>query len=394
MTEYLVGLVVYGLLLVAIAWVGWRRVGDDSDYVLGGRKLRWFVVGLSAGATGMSGWLMLGLPGEVYQVGGSSFWLLLGLVLGIALNWRLVAGPLRDRSAALGDALTIPVFLSARAGSVEGEGLFSTPSLVRRVSGLIVLIFLGLYAATGMVAGGKLFVHVFGLEYQLGVMLIAGTVVFYSLMGGFLSISWSDVLQGLMMVVLLLLTTFLLSGLDTESRLTPEQVAHFANPLLTAEGTAVGWLVIVSGLSWGLGYFGQPHILARFKAMESSAQARRAAPLALMWSTICMSCAAYIGFTARLGLDLPDPERALAYFIELLYNPWIAGFAFAAVLAAMMSTADSQLLVAATAFTHDLLEGERHRSLLLDRLALAGLTVVALLLAMDPDNTVFNLVGA
>ena len=264
---------------------------------------------------------------------------------------------------------------------------------MRRVSGLIVLIFLGLYAATGMVAGGKLFVHVFGLEYQLGVMLIAGTVVFYSLMGGFLSISWSDVLQGLMMVVLLLLTTFLLFGLDTEPRLTPEQVAHFANPLLTAEGAAIGWVVIVSGLSWGLGYFGQPHILARFKAMESSAQARRAAPLALLWSTVCMSCAAYIGFTARLGLDLPDPERALAYFIELLYNPWIAGFAFAAVLAAMMSTADSQLLVAATAFTHDLLEGERHRSLLFDRLALAGLTVVALLLAMDPDNTVFNLVA-
>lgn len=390
MSAYLPGLALYVLCLVLIAWIGWRGVANVADYVLGGRRLNWFTTAMSAGATGMSGWIMLGLPGEAYSVGGGVLWLVLGLALGMTGNWLLVARRLRALSEKAGDALTLPVFLSVRAGAAEADGWRSVPSLVRRCSGISILIFLGLYAATGMVAGGKLLDSVFGLQYQLGVLLISAMVLLYSLLGGFLSISWTDVLQALLMFLVLSITAVLASGVDVSAvRLADDYYSLLRN----ADGTAIGLVAVVSGLSWGLGYFGQPHILARFMAMRSPQQQRGAFPLATSWSILGMLCAVSVGISAREQLQLADAETALLVFIEILYNPWVGGFALAAVLAAIMSTADSQLLVAGTAFTHDLLDGERKRSLRLDRLAIAGIAVGATGLAMAPDSSVFSLVS-
>ena len=405
MSGHLFGILLYVGVLAFIAWWGYREVRNVPDYVLGGRRLNWFVAALSAVATGMSGWLMLGLPGEAYTTGGTVFWLIAGLMCGALLNWLFVAKPLRIATAANHDALTIPVFLAERASRLDPDtpGYWRTvPGLVRRFAGLGVLVFLGLYTATGMVAGGKLFANVFGLEYAYGVSLISVMVVSYSLMGGFFSISWSDVLQVLMMLLVLLLTMLLAlahtpapgvgAGVAAAS-LPPDQIANYLSPFVTPEGVGVGAVVIISSLSWGLGYFGQPHVLARFKALRSPEEQRLAWPVATTLTLLCMLGAAAVGMIARTDLSLPDPETALLHFIEVLYNPWVGGLALAAVLAAVMSTADSQLLVAATALTHDLLEGERHRSLRGDRMALVLVAAAATVLALDPNNTIFGLVA-
>lgn len=395
MLEHLFGVSLYILLLAVIGWVGWRRVRNESDYILGGRRLGWFVVALSAGATGMSGWLMLGLPGEAYKTGAGVIWLVLGLALGIVANWTLVAKRLRIQSELLGNSLTLPTFLAAKAGGTKNDHWLDTPALVKRISGISILIFLGLYTATGLVAGGKLFEQVFGLHYQLGVSLTALLVVLYSLMGGFLSISWSDVLQAILMISILILTAVLVStgfGLAVEPGGAPLPEA-FYSPLNMPGGAGIGIVAIISGLSWGLGYFGQPHILARFKAMRNSEDQRKAFPLGASWSIISMLAAIVIGFSAREHLQLSDPETALLNFITLLYHPLIGGIALAAVLAAIMSTSDSQLLVATTAFTRDLANLPENPKLLVNRIVMLVIALAATLLAFNPNATIFGLVS-
>ncbi len=393
MIEHLVILLLYVGLLAFFAWRGYRRVQDNSDYILGGRRMGWFIVALSAGATGMSGWLMLGLPGEAYRVGASVLWLVLGLATGAFASWLIVARRLRIQSEQL-DSLTLPGFFAARVSGEQVGQPFNMPVLIRRVSGFSILIFLGLYTATGLVAGGKLFEQVFELDYRLGVLVTVLLILPYSLLGGFLSISWSDVIQAVLMIFILLVTAFLVTGGNATLTSNPPPLPEgFYSPLSSPAGGVIGMVAVISGLSWGFGYFGQPHLLARYKAMGSPKHWRRAMPMHLFWMLICMLAAVSIGLSAREYMVLADPETAILSFVGLLYSPLIGGIALTAVLAAIMSTADSQLLVATAAFSDDLIGVQKEHRLRINRIVMGVIAGVATLVALRPESNVFNLVS-
>ncbi|MGE0485353.1 MAG: sodium/proline symporter [Gammaproteobacteria bacterium] len=370
-----VGFVLYLAAIAAIAVAAWRRTRDIDDYLLGGRRSAAWVAALSAGASDMSGWLLLGLPGLAVVAPLAATWTGIGLLVGIWLNWRLVARPLREASAALG-ALTLPEFLARRFPAQ------ATP--LRLLTALTIVVFFLLYTSAGLVAGGKLFNTVFGLSYAFAVVLGAAIILLYTLFGGFLAVTWTDAFQAVLMSLALLLVGALL--------LIAPPVGEVASSTATAP------LAIASALAWGLGYFGQPHILARFMALGTPQGAVRARRIAVGWTALGLVAAIVIG-SAGAGLVGPggDPERVFMLAVSDRLAPWLAGFCLAAILAAIMSTADSQLLVTAAALAEDLLPRSAHgspaRSLRNGRLAVVAVAVVACALALDPASGVFTLVA-
>ncbi len=360
-----------------IGWVAWRRTRDMSDYLLGGRRIGPWVAALSAGASDMSGWLLLGLPGLAVTLPAAAAWTALGLLVGTWCNWRFVARPLREASAALG-ALTVPAFFALRFPS-HGRWL-------RALTALTIVVFFLLYTSAGLVAGGKLFNTVFALPYPLAVVLGAALILLYTLFGGFLAVAWTDALQALMMSAALLAVSVLLWQ-------------HGTAPASDAVGS-VGPLAALSALAWGLGYFGQPHILARFMALSDGARAASARRIGVTWTALGLATAVLIGISgAGLAGVSADPERVFIIAVEAEFAPWLAGGCLAAILAAIMSTADSQLLVTAAALAEDLLplargagRGEAAR-LAAGRIAVCAVAVAACAIALDPEAGVFELVA-
>ncbi len=387
----------YLLAMLAIGLWAWRRTHTMGDYILGGRTLGAPVAALSAGASDMSGWLLLGLPGLTYASGLQSIWLAAGLLAGTWLNWRLMAGRLRRYSKMAEDALTIPEFLAAR---------FADRRLLRVTAAVLILFFFLLYTSSGLVAGGKLFETVFGLPYHWAVLTGGGTVLLYTLFGGFLAVSWTDVVQGLLMAMALLVVP--LMTLDqaggAAALLTRLQAEHslLLHPLLTAQGEALGLIALLSLAGWGLGYFGQPHILARFQAIREAGRVTPARRIAVTWTALTLGGAILVGLS---GLSYPeldglaDPERVFIHLVQLLFHPVMAGICLAAILAAIMSTADSQLLVCASSLSEDLYRGllrpgAGERELVLaGRLAVFLVALLAGSLALTPDAAVLKLVG-
>lgn len=389
----------YFAAVLAIGWVAYRRTATIADFVLGGRRLGSGVAALSASASDMSGWLLLGLPGLAYAAGIESLWLAGGLLLGTWLNWRLMAARLRVFSESFGDALTLPEFFANRF--VDHGGL------LRGIAALFVLIFFLIYTSSGLVAGGKLFESVFGLPYGWAVAVGALSILIYTAVGGFLAVSWTDVLQGLLMAVALVAVPVFavnqLGGLEPSAAAIAAASPHLLDPFTTRDGGPIGLIAVLSLAAWGLGYFGQPHILARFQGIRSAAAVPKARRIAVVWVALTLSGAILTGLAGIPLLDPPlvgaEREKVFIQLVDLLFNPWIAGICLAAILAAIMSTADSQLLVSSAAFTEDFY---RHwlrpragpRELVaagrLSVLALAGL---AFLLALDPEAQVLDLVG-
>jgi sodium/proline symporter len=397
--ELLIGLtfVVYLLVILIIGVIAWRRTRDLADFVLGGRRLGSWVAALSASASDMSGWLLLGLPGYAYVAGLESFWLAFGLLLGTWLNWRLVAARLRLASEAAGDALTLPQYFANRFHDESG--------LIRVVSSLFVLLFFLFYTSSGLVAGGKLFEAVFGLPYLWAVALGALTIILYTAFGGFLAVSWTDLFQGLLMAAALvavpLMALGVLGGADGAVDAIAAQDPALLDPFSDSEGKPLGLLAIVSLLAWGLGYFGQPHILARFKAVRSVDLVPRARRIAVSWVFITLSAACLVGLLGIPVFDpaLADAEKVFIRLVDLLFHPLVAGICLAAILAAIMSTADSQLLVSSSAFTGDIYrvvmrkQASQRELVVVGRLAVLTIAVAAFLLAMDPENKVLDLVA-
>ena len=397
--QLLIGLtfVVYLLLTLVIGVIAWRRTRDLSDFVLGGRRLGSWVTALSASASDMSGWLLLGLPGYAYLAGLEAFWLAFGLLIGTWLNWRLVAARLRTASEAAGDALTLPQYFSNRFQDRSG--------LIRIVSSLFVLLFFLFYTSSGLVAGGKLFEAVFGLPYLWAVGLGALTIILYTAFGGFLAVSWTDLFQGLLMAAALVAVSLLALGEAGGGGSACEAVvarnAALMDPLTDSKGQPLGWLAIVSLMAWGLGYFGQPHILARFKAVQSVELIPRARHIAVSWVFITLVAASLVGIAGIPIFDTPleDAEKVFIRLVDLLFHPVLAGICLAAILAAIMSTADSQLLVSSSAFTGDIYrvllrkQASDRELVVVGRLAVLAIAVAAFLLAMDPDNQVLDLVS-
>lgn len=381
--------IVYAVILATIGLLAYRRTRDVSAFILGGRQLSFSVTALSAGASDMSAWLLLGLPGLAYVSVYESIWVALGLLVGAYLNWLYVARPLREHSERLGNALTIPEYFERRFDDKT--------HILRIVSSICILAFFVFYTAAGFIAGGKLFAATFGFSYLNSVILGASLIVIYTSFGGFLAVVWTDALQAVLMLVALVTVAAvaIVDGGATTIRLGLLDRTSTSN-----EAMAISNIVVASSLAWGLGYCGQPHILARFMAIKRSGQLRAARRLATAWSGLALACAIAVGFSARYVLDgsigNDDSEKVFIYLIQLLLHPAVAGVCLAAILAAIMSTADSQILVASTALTHDLLAKitpAHVRKLSWHRLAVIFICLLAMTLALDPSALVLDMVA-
>lgn len=327
--------------MLFIGYYAYRRTSNLTDYMLGGRSLGPAVTALSAGAADMSGWLLMGLPGAMFSTGLSGAWIVIGLVLGAWANWLFVAPRLRTYTEKAGNSITIPGFLENRFGDHT--------KLLRLFSGLVILVFFTFYVSSGMVSGGVLFKSILGLNYHTGLWVVTGVVVAYTLFGGFLAVSWTDFVQGIIMFAALILvpivTIFHTGGPG-------ETVADIrsVNPELfnMFKGTTV--LGIISLFAWGLGYFGQPHIIVRFMAITSVKEIKRARRIGMGWMILSALGALFTGLAGiayyhQRGLKLADPETIFIQLGNILFHPIITGFLISAILAAIMSTISSQLLV-------------------------------------------------
>lgn len=390
-------LITFIAYLGAMLWIGvwaYRKTNDLSDYILGGRSLGAWPSALSAGASDMSGWLLLGMPGYAYAAGWEASWLAGGLLLGTYLNWLIVAPRLRDYSEAAGNSLTLPQYFSNR---------FNDRVLIRSIAAFFILMFFLFYTSSGLVAGGKLFETVFGLDYTVAVTVGTIAVVSYTFFGGFLAVSWTDLVQGLLMaaaLVIVPIAAFTAVG-DGPSALMAAKNPEMLDAFTKTDGTALGLMGIISLAAWGLGYFGQPHILARFKAIKSRAEIPQARRIAVSWTFIGLIGASLVGVAGIGYFDTPlaDSETVFMDLVQALFHPLVAGILLAAILAAIMSTADSQLLVSSSALTEDfykeLINKDADDALLvkIGRFAVAGIAIIAWALALNPDSSVLGLVS-
>ncbi|MBN6888272.1 sodium/proline symporter [Cytobacillus horneckiae] len=394
-TGILISLVIYMLGMLWIGYYSYKRTSNLNDYMLGGRQLGPMVTALSAGASDMSGWLVMGLPGAMYATGLSASWIAIGLTIGALLNWIYVAPRLRTYTEVANDSITIPGYLENRFGEKA--------RILRMVSGLVILIFFTFYVSSGMVSGGILFESTFGINYHTGLLIVAGVTIAYTLFGGFLAVSMTDLVQGIIMVIALILvpivTLFHVGGLgeavDTARSINPALLDIF-------RGTTV--LGIISLLAWGLGYFGQPHIIVRFMAITSVKEIKKATVIGMAWMIFCIVGAMFIGFVgiaffANTNHVLDDPETVFIVLGEILFHPLITGFIIAAILAAIMSTVSSQLLVTSSSLTEDIYKTFFRRSasdkelVFIGRMAVLVVSIIALALSWEKNATILSLVG-
>ncbi|MCG9575139.1 sodium/proline symporter PutP [Vibrio tubiashii] len=389
--------IAYLILMLAIGIIAYQRTKSSSDYFLGGRSLGPWPAALSAGASDMSGWLLLGLPGYAYAAGIEAFWLAGGLLVGTWLNWLINAKRLRTYSITT-DALTLPEFLSRRFND--------NSKLIQVISAFFILLFFLFYTSSGLVAGGKLFETVFGLDYTTAVIIGTVCVVSYTLFGGFLAVSWTDLVQGLLMAAALLIVP--IAAMEGGFGQLGNDLAAINPELLTlwddSKGEPLSAIAIISLVAWGLGYFGQPHILARFKASRSNKDLTTARRIAVIWTALSMVGAMLVGlvglvYVTNSGVGVDDGEKIFMLLVNSLFHPVIAGILLAAILAAVMSTADSQLLVSSSALAEDFYkqvfkkDASSEEIVMVGRVAVIGISVVALVLAMTPDSSVLGLVS-
>lgn len=389
--------IAYLIMMLAIGVIAYQRTKNSSDYFLGGRSLGPWPAALSAGASDMSGWLLLGLPGYAYAAGIEAFWLAGGLLVGTWLNWLINAKRLRTYSITT-DSLTLPEFLSRRFND--------NSKLIQVISAFFILLFFLFYTSSGLVAGGKLFETVFGLDYTMAVIIGTVCVVSYTLFGGFLAVSWTDLVQGLLMAAALMIVPVVAmeGGLsDVAAQLTsinPELLTLWND----SKGEPLSAIAIISLVAWGLGYFGQPHILARFKASRSNKDLTTARRIAVIWTGLSMAGALLVGmvgliYVTNTGGNVDDGEKIFMLLVNAMFHPVIAGILLAAILAAIMSTADSQLLVSSSALAEDFYkqvfkkDASSEEIVMVGRVAVVGISIVALVLAMTPDSSVLGLVS-
>ena len=400
-TGTLISLALYFAAMIAIGLYAWRKSTEDSEgYLLGGRNLPPAVAALSAGASDMSGWLLLGLPGALFATGLVSAWIGIGLFVGALLNWIIVAPRLREQTVSYGNALTIPEFLANR---------FPDKAIALRVvSAIVIVAFFTVYTAAGLVGGGKLFQTAFadlipGADpYFAGLWITAGVVLAYTMVGGFLAVSLTDFVQGCIMVVALVLMPLVVmfgEGGSAGGSLTQVSVPGF---LSFTEGlTVIGFL---SAVTWGLGYFGQPHIIVRFMAVKSVAAVKTARNIGMTWMGVALLGAVGVGIAGRAyvernGLVVEDPETIFIVLSDLLFHPLITGFLFAALLAAIMSTISSQLLVSSSSLTEDFYRlflrknASEREAVNVGRVCVALVALAAIVIAFDPDSEVLGLVS-
>ena len=391
--------VIYIAVMVLIGFAAYRSTKNLSDYILGGRSLGSVVTALSAGASDMSGWLLMGLPGAIYMSGLSEIWIAVGLTVGAYLNWLFVAGRLRVQTEHNGDALTLPDYFASRFEDRSG--------LLRVISAVVILIFFTIYCASGIVAGARLFESTFGMPYETALWAGAAATIAYTFIGGFLAVSWTDTVQASLMIFALILTPIFVllatGGVDTTFLAIEAQ-----NPANFDLFKGASFIGIVSLMGWGLGYFGQPHILARFMAADSVKSIAKARRISMTWMILCLAGTCAVGFFGIAyfaahpevaGPVTENPERVFIELAKILFNPWVAGVLLSAILAAVMSTLSCQLLVCSSALTEDFYKAfvRKHASqrelVWVGRLMVLAVALIAIALAADPNNRVLGLVA-
>jgi len=395
--EALISLAVYFILMLAIGLYAYRKsTSDVSEYMLGGRKLHPAVGALSAGASDMSGWMLMGLPGAVFVSGFSAAWIAVGLVIGAYLNYLFVAPRLRVYTELADDAITIPDFFEKR--------FHDKTRALRVLSSVVIVIFFTLYTSAGVVAGGKLFEASFGLDYRVGLFLTAGVVVAYTLFGGFLAVSLTDFVQGCIMFVALILVPIvsfivLKNEGDWASAAASVEPGYFG---MWPKGMTI--MGVISLLAWGLGYFGQPHIIVRFMAIRSLKDIATARYIGMSWMVVTVIGAVLTGiagyaYTYAHGTPVDDPETIFIILSQILFHPLVAGFLLAAILAAIMSTISSQLLVSSSSLTEDFYktflrkEASQGELVAVGRISVLVVSLVAIGLAFDRSSNILSLVG-
>ena len=342
----------------------------------------------------MSGWMLLGLPGAMYISGLSSAWIALGLTLGAYLNYLLVAPRLRVFTELLDDAVTIPEYFERR---FDDRG-----HLIRILSSVVIIIFFAIYTTSGVVAGGKLFESSFGLNYELGLFITAGVVVAYSTFGGFLAVSTTDFVQGCIMFLALILVPIVTLNQIGSVAQTQHYLMELSPAMLTLGGGSL--LGILSAASWGLGYFGQPHIIVRFMAIRSVREIKVARRIGMSWMIISLTGAIAVGlvgaaYIKSIGGNLSDPETIFIFLSNTLFDPLVSGFLLAAILAAIMSTISSQLLVTSCSLTEDIYHTFLRKKandtelVLVGRFSIVAVALLAIFLAHNRDSSILSLVS-
>lgn len=412
----LVAFVIYMGMMILIGALNSKN-SNNEDYFLGGRGLSSWTAALSAQASDMSGWLLMGLPGAIYLAGSGEMWIAIGLLIGTVLNWMLVARRLRKYTIVANNSLTIPSFFENRFKDKKG--------VMKIVASIVIIVFFAVYTASAFSAGAKLFANVFGkgaddqTAYMTGLIVAAVVILVYTLLGGFKAVCYTDFVQGMLMLVAILSVPILayfiiIHGTDSHS-VTGEMAKHgvadpagFLSLLKNGDGSPITWQSIVSGLGWGLGYFGMPHILVRFMAIKSDKEVKKSRVIAIVWVIFSLLAACLLGLIARgyltETLTEATSETVFIRCIQQLFDGnfilvFVGGVFLCGILAAIMSTADSQLLVTASSVSEDMYKGvikkdaSEKSSLLVGRIAVVVTAVIAFVIAINPDSSVMGLVS-
>ncbi len=391
-----ISLAIYFISMLLIGVYAYFKQENDSEgFMLGGRNLSPAVAALSAGASDMSGWLLLGLPGYMYASGVVSIWIALGLTIGAFLNYIIVAPRLRVYTEVANNAITLPDFFANRFND--------TSHMLRIMSAVVVIVFFTVYTAASLVAGGKLFESSLNSSYELGLWITAGVVVAYTLFGGFLAVSLTDFVQGVIMLIAMLLVPIVALS-DVGGLSEGLSLAAQANKEMFNWTNGVTIMGIISLMAWGFGYFGQPHIIVRFMAIRSVKDVPVACGIGMSWMILSLVGALMVGltgvaYTYKNGMKLDDPETIFLVFSQILFHPLVSGFLLAAILAAIMSTISSQLLVVSSSLTRDVYklfldkEASEERQVLVGRISVVIVAVVAVFLAGDRNSSVLELVS-
>ena len=385
----------YMLVMIGIGFYFYFKTDDLSDFVLGGRSLGPGVMALSAGASDMSGWLLLGLPGMMYSEGLVGSWIAVGLIIGAYLNWSYVAKPLRVYTHHLTNAITIPDYFSNRFND-KGNSL-------RIVTAVVILVFYTLYTSSGLVGGAKLFEATFHLDYDTALLIGSFVIVSYTFLGGYNAVSWTDFIQGILMMLALAIVPMVViydvggvsEGLRIIESVDPSNLDILSGASIVS---------VLSLMAWGLGYFGQPHILVRFMSIRHEDEMNRAKTIGMTWMIISIIGSLAVGFfglayVVSHGVDLQDSEKIFITLSQLVFNPWIAGFLLAAILAAIMSTIDSQLLVSSSVLTRDIYhvilrkDATDKELVWVGRFTVIAIAVIAWYISTDENSSVLKLVA-
>ena len=394
-TEIAITFIAYSALMLFIGFYFYRKNTTTEDYFLGGRSLGPVVSALSAGASDMSGWLLMGLPGALYVGGFVESYIAIGLSIGALLNWSFVAKRLRIYTSLIADSITIPDYFETRFDDDK--------HILRIVCAIVILVFFTFYVSAGLVGGAKLFESTFGIDYAYALTVGTLIIVAYTFLGGYKAVCWTDMIQGLLMMSALIIVPVVmlveLGGYDEAVKIVAE-----IKPKALSMGEGVSALAIISALAWGLGYFGQPHILVRFMSIRSTKDIPAATIVGISWMVISLIGACLIGvlgiaYVYKFNLSLQDPEKIFIVMSQLLFNPWIAGILLSAILAAIMSTASSQLLVSSSTLAEDFYrrifkqDASSQMVMKIGRFGVLLVAVIAFLISTDKDSSILKIVS-